>query len=650
MSDVINFQSLFLDQIREMVTVTDLDGTIVYVNVPHCNELNFDRRELIGRHVSAYGENIEKGASQEEIIRKTLADGEWRGEVVNYAKDGSEIILDCHTWVIKDENEKPKYLCGVSRDITRQKNTELSLKLSQEKLMFAMESAGEGMWEIDFKRNTVRFDELGFRMLGFESGEVDKSLEWWLNRIHPDDRKASVDAFNGYIAGELPSYSREFRLKCKSGDYIWVASTGRIIQRDHDGKPSIVVGIHRNISDKKASDLERSLLDKRLMQTQKLEAVGQLAGGIAHDFNNILQYVMGNAQMLQEIVAENPEAAHCVSEIIKGSRNAARLTRKLLAFSRRQPIEPRAMDLNETIGTMLSIIRRTIGVHIRVEFQPMSVPCRVHADSGQVEHIIMNLCVNSRDAMPDGGEIRIEILEESPDGNIPLKEVGESGYFCMKISDTGTGMDEETLSRAFEPFFSTKPFDRASGLGLSMVYGIVEQHEGQIRLYSEIGRGTVVKVYLPKTGMSAPESSGRHDGKDPGGEETILVAEDNDAVRALIMRFLTKAGYRVIEAVDGDDAVRIGENRIDEINLLLLDMVMPGRSGRAVADTLREIKPGIPVLFSSGYSGENLRGRLNDADGIRMIQKPYRRGSLLKLIRTMLDGDKQSDFRKFNVD
>ena len=385
------------------------------------------------------------------------------------------------------------------------------------------------------------------------------------------------------------------------------------------------------------------LNEEVLRQSQKMEAIGQLTGGIAHDFNNLLQVIIGNLDtILRHVADDTPRLKRAASQALTGARRAAALTQRLLAFSRRQPLDPKPLNVNGLVTGLSEMVHRTLGETVSVETVLGAGLWQVEADANELEATILNLAVNARDAMPEGGRLTIETanthIDEAYAAN--YAEVAAGQYVCISISDTGTGMDEETLGRAFEPFFTTKPVGKGTGLGLSQVYGFVKQSAGHVKIYSEVEQGTTVKIYLPRLvaiGTTDAESESDPAILDGDGEETILVLEDDDDVRTYSVEILREQGYRVVEAHDGPSALRLLE-RQGRVDLLFTDVVLPGgMTGAQVADQARKLKPGLKVLFTTGYARNAIihQGRLDK--GVKLITKPFSSTDLAARIRDVLD-------------
>lgn len=380
-------------------------------------------------------------------------------------------------------------------------------------------------------------------------------------------------------------------------------------------------------------------LEEQLHAAQKMEAVGQLAGGVAHDFNNLLSVVLNYADLVLDGLPESDPRRHDVMEIRKAGERAVSLTRQLLAFSRKQVLEPQVIDLNETVTDMQPMLRRLIGEDI--EFLRSLEPDlgKVKVDPGQLEQVIMNLVVNARDAMLDGGKLTVKTTNVELDSSYAQERVviTPGPYVLLSISDTGCGMDEAVRKRLFEPFFTTKELGKGTGLGLSTVYGIVKQSGGYIWVHSEPGQGSTFNVYLPRIEEEAAPETGAREEEDPmAGDETILVVEDEDAVRKVAARMLEAAGYQVITASNGDEALRTCEQHPGEIHLLLTDVVMPGMSGRHLANQVREMRPGVRVLFMSGYSPSAITHHGVLDPGTLFLHKPFRGKELRQKVQRAL--------------
>lgn len=403
--------------------------------------------------------------------------------------------------------------------------------------------------------------------------------------------------------------------------------------RSTTGETTSIVGIFRDVT-------ERVRLETQLRQSQKMEAIGQLAGGVAHDFNNLLQAIQGYTEMAVSDLPETTPVSTYLNEVLKASKRAATLVRQLLTFSRRQIFQPRPVDLNVVIAETMKMLRRLIGEHIELDLSPGPDLERVEADPGQIEQILMNLCVNARDAMPDGGRIAISTknayLDRAFCEQHPFSLEGH--YVLMEVADTGVGMEPDVLEHIFEPFFTTKGVGEGTGLGLATVYGIVKQHDGIVLVNSVPGAGSVFRIYLPTSDQETdrPESAANEGKTNLAGSETVLLAEDDDVVRNMAVEVLRRAGYNVLVARDGEEAVNVFALNASAIDLVLLDVVMPRIGGPAACKRIRQTHPDMRFLYSSGYSADFVEGKSPALEDVPLIQKPYRAAELLQKVRETL--------------
>ena len=396
--------------------------------------------------------------------------------------------------------------------------------------------------------------------------------------------------------------------------------------------------VFMDITERIHSEQERRRLEEQYRQAQKMEAVGQLTGGVAHDFNNLLQVINGATEMALEDMETSHPARESMLEVAQAGQRAARLVSQLLLFSRRQIMRPEALDFNQTVADLLKMLGRVIGEHIQLQWHPAARLAPVCADRGMVEQALMNLCVNARDAMPGGGSLTIETRDITFDDTYcnTHAEARPGRYAMLSVTDTGSGMDPGTMEHVFEPFFTTKGTGKGTGLGLATVYGIVRQHDGLVNIYSEVDRGTVVKLYWPVSDDGAASEGGPAEKTDETGTETILLAEDDEMVRNLATAMLERAGYTVLVAENGEEAVAIFEKNDDRIDLAILDVVMPGMGGREAYEHMHAARPDMPVLFASGYSENAIHTNFVLHDGLELIQKPFTRSVLLDAVRRAL--------------
>jgi signal transduction histidine kinase/CheY-like chemotaxis protein len=447
--------------------------------------------------------------------------------------------------------------------------------------------------------------------------------------VNPDYQAAVVEQMARL--GASGAAQATFRASHATGVWRWIETFWTATTQD-GVRYNVAVG--RDIT-------ERKRLEAQFLQAQKMEGIGRLAGGVAHDFNNLLTAIMSYTELARDGLAPGDPVAEDLDEVARAARRAADLTSQLLAFARKQIIEPQSLNLNTLVGGMDRLLRRVIGEDVELEVHPAPDLDYVKADAGQIEQVLINLAVNARDAMPEGGKLIVETRNVTLDAALAARHIGmgPGAYVLLEVSDTGVGMDADTQRQVFEPFFTTKGPGRGTGLGLATCYGIVKQHGGSIALYSEVGLGSTFQIYLPSVAEPPPPAA-HHEG--PGetsqGSETILLAEDEPAVRTLACRVLRERGYTVIEAVNGDDALRAAhEHNGATIDLLLTDMVMPKMGGGALAARMQELYPGIRVLFISGYTDSALIHHGQLADNTEFMHKPFSPGDLARKVRELLD-------------
>ena len=479
-------------------------------------------------------------------------------------------------------------------------------------------------------------------LYGIPARDLDQDPNFWMRRVHPDDvENIALPALQQLR--RLQPASIEVRYETSKGIWRWHRS--RLTPRLEADGLVYVDGIETDVT-------ERVVLEEQFRHAQKMEAVGQLAGGVAHDFNNILTAVLGYADLLLSRMSKSDPSRPAVDEIRKGGERAASLTRQLLAFSRRAATQPRVVDLNAAIRDLVPMVRRLVGENVRFDVRLSDAIRSVRVDPTQLEQVIVNLVVNARDAMPQGGVITIETdhLElgaAAPSESGPA-DVDPGTYVRLRVSDTGAGIPPDVLEHIFEPFFTTKEQGRGTGLGLATVYGIVRQHSGRIRVASELGQGAEFEVLLPEIaahGQGHEPESVPEAGTFPGGAETILLVEDDPSLLLLSREALSELGYRVLGTSDGGEALRVVDREKDRIDILVTDVVMPGMGGRELGTRVRRDFPRLPILYVSGYTRDFDLVRGSDRTGIHFLEKPYTPLALARKVRDSLDSARAKSAR-----
>jgi len=519
-----------------------------------------------------------------------------------------------------------------ARERRDRKRAEATLRVTQERLRQVTASSTAVLYATAVTGETFRptwVTENITRIMGYDPAEA-LGPTWWTDHLHSEDRDPVLAAVPSILSRDHLAF--EYRFRHKDGSYHWIHDEARLT-RDSAGRPVEVFGSWVDITERKA-------LEMQLLQAQKMEAVGLLAGGVAHDFNNVLTAIGGYAELVREDLPGEDARRHDVEEILRATERAATLTRQLLAFSRRQVLAPRVLDLNGVVAGVDNMLRRLIGADVELRTALGPVLGAVRADPGQLEQVIMNLVVNARDAMPRGGKLTIETANAELDESYALEHpsVVAGPYVMLAVSDSGVGMDAATQARIFEPFFTTKEKGKGTGLGLATVYGIVKQSGGNIWLYSEPGRGTTFKIYLPRVDQPPEQPAAAPAPRAaPRGSETVLLVEDDEAVRALARKMLAAHGYTVLAAASGAEALKLAADHTGPIHLLVTDVVLPGMSGRELATRFQSVRPGLKVLYTSGYTDDAVvhHGVLDP--GIAFLQKPFTSGTLARKVRETLD-------------
>jgi len=524
-------------------------------------------------------------------------------------------------------------------NIRQRRKAEARLRASEDNLEKAQSIAHIGSWDHNLLNGELWWSSESYRIFGYEEERPVVSLEFFLERVHPEDVQSVLQASSEARRLGKP-YGVEHRILLPDGKVRLVQQQAEVIT-NHDGRAIRMVGTQQDVTDLRS-------LEEQLRHSQKLEAVGQLAGGIAHDFNNLLTAINGYCDLILDDLSERDPMRSDLMEIRRAGERAATLTRQLLAFSRKQVLELRVINLNTVVAGMDNMLRRLLGedIELHTHFQPDLGSVR--ADPGQLEQVILNLAVNARDAMSEGGKLTIETSNVVLDEDYASKHqsVVPGFYTLLAVSDTGCGMDSETQARVFEPFFTTKNPGQGTGLGLSMVYGIVKQSGGSIWVYSEPNQGTTLKIFLPALREAQEFAASQEPAEELAkGSETVLVVEDESAVRSFTSMVLKRSGYQVIEASNGEEALSLSRGHLGEIQLLVTDMVMPGMGGRQVAEALETQRPAMRVLYVSGYTENAIAKRGSLGADLPFLQKPFTMEALLRKVRQVLDAPAEREPR-----
>ena len=626
------FRDLF-ENSPDAIFVEDLDGTVLDVNFAACVLHGLTREQLIGKNTL----NDLIPPSRRENARRDfqkLASGKlsWVGGE-SLTADGNSTPVEVRAGRV-EYNGKPALLLHV-RDITERRAAEAAVQSSEMLFRSVWENSVDGMHLTDENGVIIAVNKAYCKLVGMEAEELEGEL-FTIVYAESENPQAILERHREHFRARAANRKIQHQYTLHNGQVMALEITDSFIELH--GQPLLLFSLFRDVT-------TQQRLEEQLRQSQKMEAIGQLAGGVAHDFNNILTVIHGHASLLLSSELEE-SASRSAQQISQAAERAAALTRQLLTFSRRQLIQPRKLDMNKIVGNMTDLLGRLLGEDVSLQLNYCPSPAMVEADVGMMEQVLLNLAVNARDAMPKGGRLTVRIsivdLDEAHVQRHPEARVER--FVCVSNTDTGSGIPPENLQRIFEPFFTTKEVGKGTGLGLATVYGIVKQHQGWIEVESIVGKGTTFRIYIPYVGSAQAET------EKPttqisirGGTETILLVEDERSVRELVSRVLQKYGYKILPVGNGVEALETWNQHKNEISMLFTDLVMPDNmNGRELAEKLWAERPGLKVIFTSGYSSDIVGKDFKLEPGLNYLQKPYQPQALALAVRRCLD-DKHAE-------
>ncbi|WP_418137911.1 PAS domain S-box protein [Agrobacterium sp. El2ro-1b] len=607
-----------ISRIGDFVIITKAESqpggrqAIVYVNDAFARITGYSPDDALNRSPGFLQGQRTEAETIKRINRAIARSKAVRAELLNYTKDGREFWIDMSIAPIVDSEGRATHFVATGRDITDRKHAEEQLAETEERFAIVAMLTTDAVWDWDVATGHVQWNNNITSIFGHDDVPVEDGFREWEANIHPDDRTRVISSVLAAIEGRAITWMEEYRFRRGTGTYAEVIDQGHII-RNAAGKATRMVGGVRDVTQTRLNEAKR-------LQAQRLEAIGQLTGGVAHDFNNLLTVIIGTAETLADEIAD-PRLSAVARLNHKASQQGASLTRQLLTFAGRQPLEPAALNMNSSIRALEGLLSTALGETIVLSLELDPAAGQLRADAAQLEASLMNLCINARDAMPNGGNVTISTAQSGID-------------IVIRISDTGFGMDQDTRAKAFEPFFTTKPFGKGSGLGLSTVYGFMRQSGGRIEIASEPGKGTTVSLYFPRLASTEIAVETIATGLLHGGSERILVVEDDPMVREFAAATLMALGYFVTSAADAMEALRILETG-SPFDLVFSDVVMPGPlDGHAMAAEIMTLYPGLPVVLASGYADIE---RIGATSRFRPLAKPYTRRQLSEALREAID-------------
>jgi PAS domain S-box-containing protein len=626
---------LISENAADMIAVVDMQGKRLYNSLSYQRILGYSPEEL---QASSGFEQIHPDDRERVKEAAEYARQSGVGRTLEYRvrhKNGNWVLLESTSSVIHNTEGEPEKLVIVNRDITERNKSEEALQRSEAGFRSVVEEAPYGIYRASTSGKFLLVNPGLQKMLGYESQEelLTKDLGADIFR-----QPGEFERMTGILASSQEVQDVESEWKRRDGTPITVRCSGRYRRNPENDSDSYLEMFAEDVT-------ERRVLERQLRAAQKMEAIGRLSGGIAHDFNNLLGVIIGYSRVLKKGLGENNPLSEHALEIEKAGKQAASLTKQLLAFSRQQVLTPAVLNLNTLVSDMEKMLPRLMGEDVELVLEMDPDLGSVKADRSQIEQIIMNLTINARDAMPSGGKVKIKTanvrLDLAYTRNHPGSRVGH--YIMLEVTDTGIGMDPETMAHIFEPFFTTKELGKGTGLGLATVYGVVKQSDGYIGVESTLGRGTTFQIYLPPyAGQPVAEEPKAEAGEKLCGTETVLLVEDAEPLRKLAKRFLEGCGFRVLSAENGNQAVEVAASHNGKFDLLLTDVVMPGMNGRVLSEQLQRRQPGLKVLYMSGYTDSFIAGHGVLEQGTHLLHKPFTEEVLIRKVREVLDGGKPS--------
>ena len=635
-------QAELLDRAQDAILVRSLDHRILFWNKGAEHLFGWTSDEILGRRVREIT-NV-SGEVLDAALSSVMQYGEWTGELEERTKDGRLITVESRWTLLRDGSGVPTSILVIGTDVTQRKQTEENLRL--------LEAAVSHLNDVVLITDAQSLDEPGPRIIyvndaferltGYSREEVIGRSPRFLQG--PNTSRAELDRIRRALERGLPLRS-EIINYTKDGRPFWI-EMDIVPLADANARILHFVGVQRDITERKHAELHLLETESKAAHAQRLEAIGQLTGGIAHDFNNLLTVILGSSEMLTEATQGREDLQRLSGMIQTAGRRGAELTTKLLTFARRQALQPVTVHVGEVLQSMVPILRRTLPANIHIEVNRHDEKWSVFADPSQLESALLNLCINARDAMPNGGHLLLEASTAYLDQNYANlnPDVTPGEYVLLSVTDTGTGIAPDALNRVFEPFYTNKPRGKGTGLGLSMVYGFTKQSGGHVKIYSESGAGTSVRLYLPHASndlLLVPSIAGEP--KHVYGNETILLVEDDELVREQTKLLLEEVGYRVLPAANGVEALRVTRQGL-QFDLLFSDVMMPGgMTGPQLAERIQKLRPGVPTLFCSGYAESSFLGQDWLEAGKQMLRKPYTRHQVCEKIRQLLGRDEEEE-------
>jgi len=624
-----------IEQSNDGITIADLHGRYTFVNPKFCEMTGYTEEELLTMHVS---ELLSKRSSHTLFaqVANEIKPGIKEGELVR--KDGSTfyaMVTGSPLLVGKD-----RFVQGIVRDITERKKIKKELHRTSERLRLATASAKAGVWDWNLQTNEMIWDDRMKELYGLTAESFPGGIDAWTQGLHPDDASMAIDECQAAIRGDR-EFDTEFRVRHSDGRIVFIKANGLVL-RDENGIAVRMIGLNTDITERKMAEMSLHKMEEHLRQSQKMDAIGQLAGGIAHDFNNVLSGIIGYADMSLSLVEKGSILESNQNKILQATDRAKNLVKQILAFSRQGNPQKLVTTIRPITEEVLDLHRSSIPSSVIIESDLHKEVKSVLADPTQIHQVLLNLATNAVHAMNRKGKLTVRlyatVLDHAEHGQ--SGEISSGEYNIIEVGDTGCGMDAATLSKAFEPFFTTKPVGEGTGMGLSVVLGIVQSHGGGLQVESRPGKGTVIKIYLPVSGEGVPDKPHTAALMPLYGDERILIVDDERILVEMVEKILIPLGYTVVGVSDSLAAWNYIRDTSHEIDLLITDQTMPGMTGIELAKEALAIRKDLPIILCTGFSNEVNRETVEEMGIGRFIPKPYRSLEIGKAIRELLDARK----------
>lgn len=633
-----------VDLIPHQICVRDSGGYIKLANTTVSTEFGTSVEKLIGSHLYEYHPSKSEAEQTLENDREVLSQQNSRIDIEDVSENekGEKrwFSISKVPFARKEDNEQ--LILSIKQDITKQKQAELMVRNSEERLQLALEGADLGLWDWNLVTGTAHYSDRFYTMLGYDVGELGTESSLWEKLVHPDDLERAKSEFEKCLADSGSNWSIEYRLQKKDGTYCWINNHGKVVDYDDNGKPLRAAGTHLDITESVEASREKLRLEAQLSQARKMEAIGTLAGGIAHDFNNILTAIMGFSELARNDMQEGTRAKENMSKVLSAGNRAKDLVKNILAFSRKSNEQRSPIELQRLLRDVIDLMRASLPSTIDIKFSVDEKCGQIRADHNQIHQILMNLCTNAAQAMNETGgvlELSVESKELSKKDVKGEPEIGPGAFVHVMVADNGPGIDSSIIDRIFDPYFTTKDVGKGSGMGLAIVKGIVRSHEGYIRAESETGKGTVFHLYFPE--IFEPQLEDNSVVRDlEHGDENLLIIDDEQMIVDVNKMLFTQLGYTVVATTDPVEGLELFASAPYEFDLVITDQTMPKMTGEELAGKLFELQPDILIILCTGYSERMSEARCQELGIAKLVSKPVDTVYLSQLVRQALDKKK----------